>query len=84
MYRLRCASAWSRFAGCCAIALALAGCAGPTGEALRPPAIGPAEPLAAGGFAQAAHGGGESRHLTSAEQDWIVARAIAAHEMRHP
>jgi len=84
MYRLRRASAWSRSCGYAAIALALAGCAAPTGGASQPPAIAPAEPLAAGGYTLVAYKSGASRHLTSAEQDLIVARAIAAHEMRHP
>jgi hypothetical protein len=84
MCRLRCGSALCRLARSCVFALMLGGCAATIDGTPQPPAIGPTELLGTGGHAQEARLGREPQHLTRAEQELIMARAIAAHEMRYP
>ena len=84
MYRLRHGCAPFHVLGCALSGLLLAGCAMAIGGPSPQPPIAPTELLGVGVDTAQAHEGGALRHITSAEQDLVVARAIAAHEMRHP
>jgi hypothetical protein len=84
MFRLCRACEQFRVAGSAVFALLLAGCATAVEQASQPLTTSTVAMTGTGSPPQGASRPAPTRRISSAEQDMIVARAIAAHEMRNP